>query len=73
MIPLKRSALPLIVLFAMASCTDKADKQDSAHLTRREKDSIIGESILPGAGGVRGALRAADSAAARNRRAAEIR
>jgi len=42
-------------------------------LTRRERDSLIGESALPGAAGVRGALRAADSAAARNRRADTIR
>lgn len=37
-------------------------------LTRRQRDSILGESPLPGAQGVRGALRAADSAAARMER-----
>ena len=37
-------------------------------LTRRERDSLIGESRLPGARGVRGATRIADSAAARMRR-----
>ncbi len=37
-------------------------------LTRRQRDSIIGASRLPGAQGVRGALQAADSAAARNAR-----
>ncbi|MFQ5678370.1 MAG: hypothetical protein ACE5HP_02835 [Gemmatimonadota bacterium] len=37
-------------------------------LTRRQKDSILGESPLPGARGVRGALRAADSVNARYRR-----
>ena len=37
-------------------------------LTRRQRDSIIGESPLPGAQGVQGALRASDSAAARARR-----
>ena len=37
-------------------------------LTRRQRDSIIGESPLPGAQGVRGAMRAADSAAARMER-----
>jgi hypothetical protein len=37
-------------------------------LTRRERDSLIGESRLPGAQGVRGATRIADSAAARMRR-----
>jgi len=34
-------------------------------LTRRQRDSVLGASQLPGAQGVRGALRAADSAAAR--------
>lgn len=41
-------------------------------LTRRERDSLIGGSRLPGAGGVRGAMRAADSAAARAARADSI-
>jgi len=31
-------------------------------LTRRQRDSAIGASTLPGAGGVRGALAASDSA-----------
>lgn len=33
---------------------------------RRQRDSVIGESRLPGARGVRGALDASDAAAARN-------
>ncbi|MGE0354425.1 MAG: hypothetical protein AB7I33_03675 [Gemmatimonadales bacterium] len=37
-------------------------------MTTRERDSVIGASKLPGAAGVRGALRATDSAAARNAR-----
>ncbi len=37
-------------------------------LTRRQRDSAIGELRLPGAQGIRGALRAADSIAARNAR-----
>ena len=36
--------------------------------TQRERDSVLGGSKLPGAQGVRGALRASDSAAARNAR-----
>ena len=36
--------------------------------SERERDSVLGASRLPGAGGVRGALRVADSAAARNTR-----
>ena len=34
--------------------------------TERERDSIIGQSRLPGAQGVRGAMRAGDTAAAHN-------
>ena len=40
-------------------------------LTERQRDSIIGASRLPGAAGVRGALRAVDSGAARNARYGE--
>jgi len=36
--------------------------------TERERDSIIGQSRLPGAAGVKGALKASDSAAARKAR-----
>ena len=36
--------------------------------TKRERDSVIGASQLPGAAGVRRAIEAADSAAARNAR-----
>jgi hypothetical protein len=34
--------------------------------TERERDSIIGQSKLPGAQGVRGAMRAGDTAVAHN-------
>lgn len=36
--------------------------------SQRERDSVLGASELPGARGVRGALDASDSAAARNAR-----
>lgn len=62
----------LAVVVAGSGCTDK-ESAPARDLTRRERDSIIGESVLPGAQGVRGALRAADSAAARQERAAAIR
>jgi hypothetical protein len=57
----------LLALFLLAAgCT--ADKVEGRTSTQRERDSVIGASKLPGAGGVRGALRGADSAAARNAR-----
>jgi len=67
----------LLVLFLAAALVPMAcsgGDQGSADatvedtLTRRQRDSIIGESPLPGAQGVQGALRAADSAAARMER-----
>jgi hypothetical protein len=65
--PLESLMRTLIVMFVVAAgCT--ASKDERAASTQRERDSVIGASKLPGAGGVRGALRAADSAAARNAR-----
>jgi hypothetical protein len=43
-------------------------RDDTRSGSERERDSVLGASRLPGAGGVRGALRVADSAAARNTR-----
>jgi hypothetical protein len=43
-------------------------KQEGNEAGQRARDSTIGASALPGAAGVRGALSAADSAAARNSR-----
>lgn len=59
-----------------AACSPASDRsaaddhQGAAHdtLSQRQRDSLIGASRLPGAQGVRGALRAADSARARAER-----
>jgi hypothetical protein len=53
------------LLLAACSGEKPAAKPD---MTQRQRDSAIGASRLPGAQGVRGALRAADSAQARNNR-----
>jgi len=53
------------LLALSAGCADKPATPAADTLTRRERDSIIGASALPGAGGVNGALRATDSAAVR--------
>ena len=42
-------------------------------LTERERNEAIGASSLPGAAGVRGALRVQDSAQARNNRLDSVR
>lgn len=52
-----------LVLLATVACGGDAAKADR---TERERDSIIGQSALPGAQGVQGALDASDSARARN-------
>ena len=53
-----------LVLLAAAACGGGDAAQ--ADRTERERDSIIGQSALPGAQGVKGALNASDSARARN-------
>lgn len=72
-----RPSLVVLALLAFAACGDGKDSAGGAArqdtLTRRQRDSVIGASKLPGAGGVRGAMRAADSAAARRARADSIR
>lgn len=58
-----RIALLLLLVFT-ASCAGRRP----APRTERERDSIIGQSRLPGAAGVKGALKVSDSAAARTAR-----
>lgn len=53
-------ALPLAVL--LVSCLDKtkpANNRDT--MTQRQKDSVFGQSVVPGASAVTKAMRAADS------------
>jgi hypothetical protein len=68
-------AVLLIGVAVVAGCggggADQANSQDT--LTRRQRDSVLGASRLPGAAGVRGALRVADTAAARAGRLDSIR
>lgn len=57
----------IVLLFLLAAaCT--SDHKQGRPTTQRERDSVLGASKLPGAQGVRGALKAADSATARNAR-----
>jgi hypothetical protein len=65
-IPNKEERMRVMMLalaLSLVSCTDKPDARPP--MTQRQRDSAIGASRLPGAQGVRGALRAADSAQAR--------
>jgi hypothetical protein len=62
----------LLGLVFLAACETQSAEERQAEamdtMTVRQIDSAIGESRLPGAGGVRGAIGAADSAAARRAR-----
>ena len=63
---MRNALILLVVATAVASCR-RADSTPPP-ATERERDSIIRASQLPGAQGVRGALRASDSADARRAR-----
>lgn len=65
----------LLGLLVVAGCGGEGEGQAASAdtLTRRQRDSVIGASRLPGAGGVRAAIRVADTAAARTGRLDSIR
>ena len=56
----------MALLLVLTACSDH--EQPKRPATERERDSVLGASRLPGATGVRGALRAQDTAAAQNAR-----
>ena len=70
---MRYTALMLCVLLAACGRAQPSGRAAGDTLTRRERDSVLGASRLPGASGIRGALRAQDSAAAQNARADSIR
>jgi hypothetical protein len=69
-----RLLIALVALSFAAACS-RPDSESAARdalmsdtLTQDQRDSILGESGIPGAAGVRSARQASDSAAARNAR-----
>jgi hypothetical protein len=59
----------MVVVLLLTACGGSGGGDTAADtLTQRQRDSMIGASSLPGAGGVRKAQEAADSAAARRAR-----
>jgi hypothetical protein len=58
---------PLALILASMACSPTSD-DTKRPASQRERDSVLGASRLPGARGVRGALEASDSAAARTSR-----
>ncbi len=65
---LTMALLPVGILVACEGGPEPAATVDRDTLTRDQRDSIVGESSLPGAGGVQGARRARDRANARTER-----
>jgi hypothetical protein len=61
-----RTLAILVLTTALTAC--RASTPAGRPITERERDSAIGASALPGAQGVRGALRVSDSADARRAR-----
>jgi len=57
-----------LALAAIEGCGAGEPESRPPQRTERERDSLIGQSRIPGAQGVRGALRAQDAANARNAR-----
>jgi hypothetical protein len=56
-----------LAVLPVIGCSAPSAKSNQAR-SQRERDSVVGASQLPGAQGVRGAIRANDSAEARNAR-----
>lgn len=71
---MRRLALALLAT-ALTACSrsEQPPMQSADTLTRRQRDSVIGASKLPGAQGIGRAQAAQDSAAARNARTDSIR
>jgi len=65
---MRGAALILCVLLVACAKGQPSGRAAGDTLTRRQRDSVLGASRLPGASGIRGALRAQDSAAAQNAR-----
>ena len=63
----RRPVLVSTILLIVTACSP-GKEQSKRQATQHERDSVLGASRLPGATGVRGAIRAQDSAVARNSR-----
>jgi len=56
--------LPMLLIGCSSGKKPAAAAQDTVTLTQRQRDSVIGASKIPGAGGVTKAMRAQDTAKA---------
>jgi hypothetical protein len=65
---MRHALILMISLVFAAGCSGESEpaaEPAADSITQRQRDSIIGESRLPGAQGVRGALEASDAAKSR--------
>ena len=62
----------VLLLFAAGCAGGTDDNSSSSSLTQHERDSVLAESRLPGAHGVKTTLTVADSANARTERLNEL-
>ena len=63
-----RELMAGLMLLAATGCAARDEVKPTARRSERERDSVLGASRIPGAGGVGAALRVSDSAAARRAR-----
>ena len=63
-----RGLMAVLAVLAATGCGARDEVKPAARKTERERDSVLGASKIPGAGGVGAALRVSDSAAARRAR-----
>jgi hypothetical protein len=70
---MRYAAIVMCVILCGCAKAERSGAAGRDTLTERQRDSVLGASKLPGAAGIRGALRAQDSAAAQNARADSIR
>jgi hypothetical protein len=69
------SRVPLVIALAGAAlvgCSSSNAKSDRDTMTQRQKDSVLGQTGLPGSQGITKAMRAADSVKARQAQADTI-
>ena len=62
-----------IALIVVGCSSDETAMNDRDTMTQRQRDSVLAQSSIPGAGGVGKALSAADSLRARNARLDSVR